>query len=1391
MAISFEDSKKQLSKQTPAMMSMRTMSLSNDTPVAASEETFTFDKSNYKYYPNNYIDDKMSYVDDSKNIIVNDKQHNVTQENNSQCIPFELDRYYDGVDLSKMKFSIHYVNSKNKEGVSVPINFSYSASKIRFGWLLDNNVTYVDGDVSFEIVAGGVNEKGENYIWRTRPNGKINILKALAGDSSVRPTQTWYTQFITEINGKLGEAKAYADQAAASAQEAQEIADSIRGDIQNQVKEQLDPAINEKFNEVLPNYYTKEETYNKGEVYTQFETDSAITTALEGYYDKSAVDTKFKEFNISDQLEETNNAIAAVDAKFANYDTSTEVTGKINSALGDYYNKTEVDAAIAAIDVSEQLKEYAKSADVYTKSETYSKSEVDTALANVDLSEYYTKSEVDNKETALKSSIDTNKNNIASLGTTVGDLQTQVDSIDKSPRKTYDVAYNDAEDPDVGENVFVFYEIENEGLETESREAKKKFTIVGGGGGGTSSTLRIEYVTTSPMVVTLNDQAIIKYNFSGTDSSGDPVTDGTATWKIAGKVIATNTALAGENSFDVTDYLVIGTQKVNLTITDDAGSLVSKTWSVQKVDVRIDSGFNDKLVYPIGPISFDYTPYGAVAKTVHFKLDGVEIGTVDTAVSGIPMAYTLPEQTHGAHLLEVYITALINGNTVESNHILKDIIWYDEQSDVPVISCVQQNFTARQYDATNISYTVYDPKTETPTVILAVDGDVISTLKIDSNTQTWQYKSIDVGPHVLTITCGVTVKTLNVIIEELDINVEPVTAGLEFDFNPSGKSNNDADRLWSYDTVTMSVSDNFDWINGGYQIDSNGDQYFCVKSGTTAVINYNLFADDPKRNGKEFKVVFKTTNIKNRDTTFISCMDNNIGLDMKVENARIYSSNNNLYSPYCEEDIIEFEFNINKDTDIPMVLTYEDGVGNRPMIYTSDASFMQTAPQPITIGSADCDVHIYRMKAYSTSLTDRGILSNFIADARNADEMIARYNRNQIYNENGLLTPEVLAEKCPDLRIIMVDAPWFTNDKKNKVENTNVTMIYKNGDPVLDNWTCTGAQHSGQGTSSNEYGYAGRNIDLIMNKDTSLFTLGDGKTTSKTITLTRDSVPTNYLNVKVNIASSENENNAQLAERYNEYNPFVRTAKLKDSKVKDTMEFYNCVVFIRERNEDIATHREFQDCEWHYYALGNVGDSKKTDNSRVNDKNDPKEFVVEILDYNVPLAEFPTGYFDEDGKKAICPISEWKAGNTAYDYLYADYTYSDGEFESFGTESYEFRYEMKGLTDEQREVNINAWREMYKFIVTSTDEEFYANLKKYFVIDSALYYYLFTERYTMCDNRAKNSFWHYGKTYYTTEEAITFAEAFGNEIPSKYINDEMGTFNGGYRFDLAFDYDND
>ena len=888
----------------------------------------------------------------------------------------------------------------------------------------------------------------------------------------------------------------------------------------------------------------------------------------------------------------------------------------------------------------------------------------------------------------------------------------------------------------------------------------------GGGGGGSSTTITIERITSSPLVITPTDSALIEFNFSSTDSEGQTY-DGYYTWKIGTRVLSSGTLNQGYNSFDMTEYVTVGTTtKFSLVVQDDAGTMVTRVWNVQVVDVRIESSFDDKRTYVAGEtVRFGYVVHGAVDKRVHFKLNGEEIGYADTAASGSSQNFTIPGQTHGAYLFEAYITATINGKEIETEHIYRDIIWYDESSDVPIIGCIYRKdyyglLTLKQLNTKNIPFYVVDPSTGTPAITKEVDGEVVSNETLNGSLASWAFKTSEIGEHTLVIRCGATYVEIGVNITDIGFDVNTI-GGYAFDFSPSGRSNNAANRLWEEETNTnikMTVSDNFDWQNGGYQVDENGNEYFCIKSGTTATFSYKLFEKDAKQDGSAFKIVFKTTNVGKADATFLSCLTGSAtdkaGLQMNVHEAYITTSGDSLYVPYSEEDIIEFEYNINPlETGVEdatsYIMSYEDGVALRPLLYDDSHVLKQYNPVDITIGSEYCDVHIYRMRAYEMNLTDVDILSNFVTDARDSDEMISRHDRNEIYAEGGILTPEALADKCPDLRIIKLEAPWFTNDKDNKIDGTTIQMIYKGGDPVLDNWTCTGARHSGQGTSSNEYGYAGRNLDLIMDRDTSEFTLGDGST-SKTITLTRTSVPTDYLNVKVNIASSENQNNAQMAQRYNQFNPYQRTAKKNNPYVKDCMEFYNCVVFIKESDEDISTHREFKDTNWHFYAFGNVGDSKKTDDTRVDDKNDPKECVLEITDYNVPLAEFPTGE------------GEFVAGNKAYDDLYAPYKYKEGEFKSFGNESYEFRYEKKEITEEERQANIDAWREFYTFVVTSTDDEFYANLKNYFVVDSALYYYLFTERYTMVDNRAKNSFWHYGKCE-----------------------------DGVYRWDLCFGYDFD
>lgn len=1441
MALSFEESKKQLAKQAavPMMMAAKPMmmSLSDDVAdVMTLDENYGIaaysgDDGNWTQHPNYvyysvFSDDNISFINNEKDIKLNEKQFNITQEENSQYIPFEMPRYYDGYDLANTVISIHYETNSGHHGSSKPVNVTYNNDKIRFGWLVDAGATLDAGRLKFEIQAYGsvVGNDGvaKSYVWKTKRNENLNVLQSLCDCREVinNIDESWMQSLVTDIavqvaeeikNVAVGEQVAAAENAAARAEAAATGAE-------------------ETVSNALVGYAT--EKYVDDAV-----AGVDVSSQLVNYALKSELPTKVSEL-------ENDKGYLTEHQDLSAYALKAEVP-----SIAGLATETYVQEEIAKVDVSDQLVDYAKSADVYTKSE------VDEAIGNVevDLSGYYTKTEVDTKTGALSSDISTNTTSITSLNKSVEDINKALADIDQSPRVTYEATYGNVEMDDGTTQEYMFTLWETEG--TNQPTVKSRFQIMGGGGGNTSSvTLRIAYVDgyTTPLVATSNDPVIVKYEFSGEDSASDTNLDGVASWKVGNRVVATEDVSTGPCEFDLTEYVNIGDNKVVLTITHATGAIATKAWTVKVVDVRLESNFDDtKINVANAPVNFTFTPYGSVEKTVHFLLDGKEIGTKTSsaAASGLSDSYAIPAHGHGTHLFETYMTAVINGKTIPSNHIVKDIIWYDETSNVPVISCVNQEFTARQYEAVNITYTVYDPSTETPSVSLKStyvneDGETVeefsSNLVLNSNTQVWQYKTDVIGEHTLTITCGETVKTLKATVVELGIEVAPITAGLVFDFNPVGRSNNDENRLWSYKDsgIGMTVSDNFDWVNGGYQIDKNGDQCFCIKAGTSAEINYELFGDDAKVNGKQFKLIFKTENVANSNTTFLSCVSDTtgadkVGLEMKAHEATIYAKTESLPLPYAEEEVIEFEFNITSDSETPsMVMGYEDGVSTRPLVYDATHDFQQHKDyrKIISLGSDDCDLYIYRFKVYNTSLSDRDILNNFIADARSAEEMIERYDRNQIY-QDGILTPEHLAEVCPQLRIIKIETPYFTSDKDEKIGRvvsektgetlmTSVECIYKGGDPVLDNWVAYDVVHSGQGTSSNNYGPSGRNLDIIMKRykdkktdkylnENPVIVLGDSTEVSK-VALSRNSVDVNYFNIKVNIASSENANNALLAKRFNAYQPYKRPivrpadtledhytaeeiaemsedqkskildgyqkeAQQKASYVKDTMEFQNCVIFIKESDPNLSTHREFNDNNWHFYAIGNIGDSKKTDDTRLTDPDDPYECILEVMDNELPNSTMPTGVVDENGAP-VYPISpdQWVAGNPAFDALAGelfDESKSDDK-ENGLADTYGWRYIYEDGTDEQnaeyKAYVENKWREFYTFVVTATDEDFKAHLGDYCVLNSVMYYYLFTLRYTMTDNHAKNSFWHYGKT--------GEIDAEGNPIR---------------KWDLNFDYDND
>ena len=942
----------------------------------------------------------------------------------------------------------------------------------------------------------------------------------------------------------------------------------------------------------------------------------------------------------------------------------------------------------------------------------------------------------------------------------------------------------------------------------------------------------------------------------------------------------------------------------------------SQSWNIKMIELTLTSSFNDNTEFINRNASWTGTAIGDAVKTIHYELNGEPWKTSTHAELTANLSMTIPFQGHKVCPLTIYATTVVEGEngpeTITSDKLHYELLFVESENPTPILRLKVTPSPMKQYSPGVIDYTVYSNQNIVKEIELSEGENIIFNGNVSNAAQQQPYTFMDFGEKTIALKYGEFTKEINVTVEEAEYQIEPITTGLILDLLPTGRSNNASDYNVFYNNalkvvdpeaaatipeITWDFSENFDWNNGGWQTDENQNTYFCVKAGTQVAINYDMFKDssiissgNAAGSGKEFKLIFKTTNVSQPDATFLKCLEDKVGLQMNVHEAYISSSENKLYSPYSEKDIIEFDFNIFPgvregsdlkpfDNIIPMTMTYEDGTPFQPLIHNASVSYEHKTAQPIVIGSPNCDIHIYRMKIYGRYLTDKEVLSNFIADARNGEDMVNRHLRNQIY-EAGRLTPNSLAKARPDLKILKITCPKFTNSKSDFKPMTSVEMIHKNGDPIQDNWLFEDCFVVGQGTTSNNYRDAGKNFEIICcfdgkyknkkilkevyggdeeayYKHRTKLTLnprdddpknridnsydatienspGNGK-----VVLHKDAYPNNYYNIKVNIASSENANNALQANRYDRFLPYVTPAKKRDPRIKTTMDFVNCVVFLCETDPSGIEFPPSQvitqpaDSDYHFYAIGNIGDSKKTDADRAYNPDDEKEFVVEISDNDKPNAAFPTGVRkDSDNTEFQYPISreDWEAidgyrlvdsmylidenlpnfyelkdgsyvktedetivsdkdyyeinyFNSAYESLYVDkFRMVEGKTVQVSgwASSYEMRY------GEDTEENINIWNTFYEWLIMSSNTDFKNQFSNWFIQDAALYYFLFTERYTMMDNRAKNSFWHWAKFYITEEEA----QEMGEKAKYYTVDNTAASINKGYRFDF-WDYDND
>ena len=107
---------------------------------------------------NRYTDDNIVVIDNERNI-PEITQKVLKGDIRSQYITFEVQRYWDGEDITDKLITVRWFNEENAAdgGIITDIcDARYNDDVVRFAWLLDSAVASVAGTVGFLFMASSL-----------------------------------------------------------------------------------------------------------------------------------------------------------------------------------------------------------------------------------------------------------------------------------------------------------------------------------------------------------------------------------------------------------------------------------------------------------------------------------------------------------------------------------------------------------------------------------------------------------------------------------------------------------------------------------------------------------------------------------------------------------------------------------------------------------------------------------------------------------------------------------------------------------------------------------------------------------------------------------------------------------------------------------------------------------------------------------------------------------------------------------------------------------------------------------------------------------------------------------------------------------------------------------
>ena len=832
----------------------------------------------------------------------------------------------------------------------------------------------------------------------------------------------------------------------------------------------------------------------------------------------------------------------------------------------------------------------------------------------------------------------------------------------------------------------------------------------GGGGGGGGSTFTPELRNTLPsrtLTIANGGDVILEFRYTSIDSEG--MDDG----KGVGKVYVNNVnvktfdAYQGANTLNISDVVNAGNNNVRLIVENSEGVTRSLAYTVIIVSLSMTTTFPSIDTYN-GDVDFSYTVVGAGEKTIHFVMDGIELGTEITTSSGHSRTYSINAQSHGAHVFECYATAIAEGQIVTSNTIRLSMIWVSPGNSDPIIASSFNTANVVQGDIVAISYMVYDPTSETSNVTLSVLDSVGSVYSQTSATKDrttgdpWTIQDYPAGNITFRISCRNVNKDFHVNVEEYTFPIEPVTDSLLLEFRADGRSNTESNPAqWSYNNINATF-DGFGWISDGWLHDNDNASVLRFLPGDSMTIPFMPFATDARETGYTIEVEMATRDVRDYESIVFSCLNGGRGFKIASQNASLISEQSSVSMIFREESRIRVSFIVEQRNLNRFIYIYINGIMCGITQYPTNDNFAQASPVGLTIGSNSCGLDLYKIRCYNKGLNRNEQLDNFIVDRSTLNERQVSYRRNDIINvDSGEVDFNKLPATVPYLIVECPEIPQYKGDKKK-----NVTLRFVDPANREKSFVAEGVESDVQGTSSSVYP-----VKNQKHKCKSGFEV-NGNHVDKYSIFDGD-MPVNVFCIKVDYASCEGANNVELVELYEQIcrEMGYLTPPQEDTRVRQGISGRPIALFHLNTNTN----------KMKFIGKANLNNDKSS------------EDLFGFVQY--PNAE---SWEYKNNTSNICLFKGADWTSTKVD--------DEGKVYPAWQDDLEARYP-------EENTNINNIKRVYDFVlahdrstVSTTAEktamlnDFKAHFDEYFIRNNMLFYYIFTEVFLMVDSRAKNMF---------------------------------------------------